>query len=150
MELKVQKRMAADLLKCSADRVQLDVERLDDIKEAISKSDIRRLISDGAIIKKQLQGSSRVRARKIAVQKAKGRRRGHGSRKGKLNARQSTKETWMIKLRVQRAFLKELKDKALVNNEVYRKMYRRAKGGFFRSKRHIKVYLGDNNLFVKK
>lgn len=142
--------MAADIFGCSPSKVHLDTERLDDIKEAISKTDIKRLISDGVITKKQIRGTSRVRARKVAEQKRKGRQSGHGSRKGKVNARLSTKSTWIIRIRVQRNFLKELKDKELINNEVYRNSYRKAKGGFFRSKRHIKLYLGDNNLFNKK
>jgi len=52
----------------------------------------------------------------------------------------------MIKIRLQRTFLKELYDKEYLTTEVYRDLYKKAKGGFFRSKRHIKLYVDDNNL----
>ena len=35
MELKLQKRLASQLLKCSPKRIHFDAERLEDIKEAI-------------------------------------------------------------------------------------------------------------------
>ncbi len=49
MKLTVQKRLAASLFKCSEKRVWFDEDRLADIKEAITKNDIKALISQGAI-----------------------------------------------------------------------------------------------------
>ncbi len=46
-----------------------------------------------------------------------------------------------IKIRNQRKFLKELKDKKIVNKRVSSDLRSKAKGGFFRSKRHIKIFL---------
>ena len=150
MKLATQKRLAATLLKCSSDRVVFKPEHLHDVKEAITKSDLRLLISDGVISRQPVKGVSRVRARKIREQKRKGLRRGHGSRKGTPNASTPDKEKWMNKVRKQRAFLKELKDKELVTIQIYRNLYRKSKGGFFRSKRHIKLYLDDQRLWKKK
>ena len=56
----------------------------------------------------------------------------------------------MIQVRNQREFIKELKEKELVEVGVYRNLYRKVKGGYFRSKRHIKLYLTENELFKKK
>ena len=42
-----------------------------------------------------------------------------------------------------RAFLKELRDKGIISKEDYRVLYAKVKGGFFRSKRHIKLYIAD-------
>ena len=56
----------------------------------------------------------------------------------------------MKKIRLQRKFLKELYNKEYLNPQIYRKLYNKAKGGFFRSKRHIKLYIDDNDLVVKK
>ena len=146
MKLNVQKRLAAQALKCSTKRITLDTSRLSDIKEAITTYDIRALVNGGAILKKNKQGVSRGRARELAAQKSKGRRRGHGSRRGTANARDNTKDQWMNRIRLQRDFLKDLKDHKKIKNETYRQLYRKAKGGFFRSKRHIKLYLEEHKL----
>ncbi|MBU1245599.1 MAG: 50S ribosomal protein L19e [Nanoarchaeota archaeon] len=152
MKVNNQKRIAADVLKCGVNRVWFDESRLDEIKEAITKADIRRLIGDKAIKAKPLQSTSRAHARKILEQKRKGRRKGSGKRKGKRTARLSDKVVWMIKVRLQRNFIKELRDKKLIAPGNYRILYRKVKGGFFRSKRHIKLYITENKLVqnVKK
>ena len=64
MNLIVQKRIAADILGCSKKRVVFDQERLSDIKEAITKADLRGLVSEGAIHKVQKKGVSRVEQNK--------------------------------------------------------------------------------------
>ena len=149
MELKLQKRIAADIMKCSEKRVVFDTDRLEDIKEAITKLDIRSLIGDKAIKQKPVKGVSKVRARKISLQKRKGKRKGAGSRKGKKTARLSKKKAWINKIRVQRRFLKELKNKNIITKTDYHSLYLKSKGGFFRSKRHIKLYIEEREL-VKK
>ena len=149
MKLRLQKRLAGDVLKCSEKKVVFDTERLEDIKEAITKMDIRALVGEGAISKKPTKGVSRVRARKTLVQKRKGKRKGAGSKKGKRTARLSKKDSWMKRIRIQRKFLKELKDKELISRKNYRVLIRKSKGGFFRSKRHIKLYLEERKLIEK-
>lgn len=148
--MKTQKRIAAQALKTSPNKVTFDLERLADIKEAITKADIRVLVSEGAITKKPVIGPARAKAKKIKIQKSKGLRKGSGSRQGKKTARLPRKEAWMIKIRKQRSFIKELKEKGLVQNNTYRELYQKTKGGFFRSKRHIKIYLEDKGLFTGK
>jgi len=150
MKLKTQKRLASQILKCSPKRVKFDEDRLEDIKEAITKADIRSLIIDKAISKKNKKGISRVRAKKRATQKRKGKQRGQGSRKGKKTARAPKKNEWMNRIRLQRLFLKELKEKGLINKNTFRLLYNKAKGGFFRSKRHIKIYLEEHDLINEK
>ncbi len=150
MKLKTQKRLASQILKCSPKRVKFDEDRLEDIKEAITKADIRALIIDKAISRKNKKGISRVRAKKRATQKRKGKQRGQGSRKGKKTARSPKKNEWMNRIRLQRLFLKELKEKELINKNTFRLLYNKAKGGFFRSKRHIKIYLEEHNLINEK
>jgi large subunit ribosomal protein L19e len=150
MNLKNQRRVAAELLKVGEKRIWFDNERLSDIKEAITKDDIRALIRGKAIQKRPEIGNSKVRARKIKLQKSKGRRKGKGSRKGKKTARLSSKEAWMSKIRAQRKLLKELREKKLLKKGVFNKLYLKAKGGFFRSRRHIMLYLKENNYFNEK
>jgi large subunit ribosomal protein L19e len=150
MNLKVQKRIAGQVMKCSPKRANFDTERLEEIKEAITKEDIKRLISSGAINKVQKKGVSRARARKILVQKRKGRQRNKGSLKGKQGARLPEKENWMNRIRLQRAFLQELKAKSIIDKKTFRMLYLKSKGGLFRSKRHLKLYIDEQSLAVKK
>ncbi len=144
--LKARKRLAADILKCSPKRVWLDPTRLEDIENAITKFDIRSLISEGAIKEKPVSTPSRGRARKRIKQRRKGRQTGEGSRKGKRTARLSKKQAWMNKIRIMRVFLKELRNKEIITSKTYRTLYAKAKGGFFRSKRHIKMYIKEKGL----
>ena len=150
MKLDVQKRIAASMLKCSPKRVVLDTSRLSDIKEAITKVDINSLIKEGVITVKPIKGISRVNARKRAIQRSKGRQKGFGKRKGKKGARLPKKLVWMNKIRTQRGFIKELKDKDLITTKNYRALYQKVKGGYFRSKRHVKLYLDEKKLVQKK
>ncbi len=150
MKLNVQKRLAASILKCSLKRVWFAPNRLADIKEAITKADIRALISEGVIAKEQKKGISRVRANHRAIQRGKGLQRGPGKRKGKKTAIISRKESWIAKIRAQRLLLASLREGKVVTEKVYKSLYRKAKGGFFRNRRHIKVYIKEQNLTRKK
>jgi large subunit ribosomal protein L19e len=145
MDLKVQKRLAAQILNCGPGRVAFDDDRLEDIKQAITKRDLKLLIGDGAIIKKPGNFTSRFRARKLAAQKTKGRRDGPGTKKGKFAARFKPKQTWMFKIRVQREFIRLLLEKGIITRLAYRELYLKSKGGYFRSKRHIKLYLEEHD-----
>ena len=84
MNLSYQKRIASDLLKCGVHRVWVDdrPEVQEKISEAVTKDDVRVLIVQRFIRKHQKKGISRGRAKVMAIQRAKGRRRGQGSRKG--------------------------------------------------------------------
>ncbi|NTV22942.1 MAG: 50S ribosomal protein L19e [Nanoarchaeota archaeon] len=146
MTTKIQKRLAGSISKRSPKKVKLDPARIDDIKEAITRADIKALIHDGAITLETDKGISRSRAKKTASQKAKGRQRGQGSRKGKATARNEGKKAWMNKIRLQRSFLKELRANNKISNEIFHDLYGKSKGGFFRSLRHIKLYLTEHKL----
>jgi len=150
MNLKTQKRIAADVLKCSPKRVVFDSASLSDIKEAITKADIRNLAGSKVIVKAKKSSISRSRIRKDLVQRRKGRKSGAGSKKGTKGARLPSKQVWMAKVRVQRKFVQELREKSLISMDTYRNLYAKVKGGFFRNKRHIKIFLEEGKLFVKK
>lgn len=149
MNLKTQKRIAAKVLKCSPKRVVFDGASVSDIKEAITKADVRNFVGSKVIAKAKKSSISRSRIRKAIVQKRKGRKNGPGSKKGKHGARLSSKKSWITKVRSQRDFIKELKEKKVISMETYRSLYSKVKGGYFRNKRHIKIFLEESNLFVK-
>ena len=150
MKLDGQKRIAAKVLKCSPDRIRFDTERLEDISKAIRRVDIRGLISQGAISKIPARGTSRGRARHNIGQKQKGKQDGHGSRKGRSTARLPAKGVWINKVRLQRRVLKYLRDNEKITTPVYRELYMKSKGGFFRSKRHLWLYINEHNMMSKK
>lgn len=146
----MQKRLAGRILKCPENRIRLSPERISDIREAITKADIRTLISEGAIRKLLKKGISKARARKHADQRRKGRRKGKGSRKGKRTARMPGKKSWMGRIRLQREFLQLMKTKGLINNATFTDLYRKSKGGFFRNKRHMKLYMNEQKLITAR
>tara|TARA_Y100000310_G_scaffold275670_1_gene292321 strand:+ start:987 stop:1445 length:459 start_codon:yes stop_codon:yes gene_type:complete len=152
MKLNKQKRLAAKVYKRGTKRIKFNPEKLSDIKEAITRSDIRALKIAKAIKPTQKKSVSRARARKILKQKRKGRKTGAGSKEGKKTARLSKKRKWINHVRIQREFVKDLRNKKKVSLSTYRSTYLKIKGGFFRSKSHIKTYLTENKLFenVKK
>ncbi len=149
MRLTAQKRLAAQVMKCSPKRVQFDSTKLAEIKEAITKADIRGLVIDKFVVKKSARTPSKGRIRARAEQRRKRRQKGHGSRKGKPTSRLSKKDRWIKTIRIQRTFLRELKDKEYLDNKTYRMLYARSNGGFFRSKRHLKGYIEENKLLKK-
>lgn len=146
LDLRNQRRMAADILKCGVNRVWIDPDAIEDIGEAVTREDIKGLINSKVIRKKQKKGISRARARKLAIQKSKGKRKGHGSRKGRKHARLSKKRAWIKKIRPIRAMLKELRDNAEIDRSTYRKYYRLAKGGTFKSRAHLKTHMIADNV----
>jgi len=149
MMLGVQKRLAADVMECSPKRVIFNTERLSEIKEAITKTDIRALIEQGAIAKVPERGVSRSRARFAQHQRRNDRRKGHGSRKGAAGARTNRKTAWVHKVRLQRRYLQALRTSKAVNPAQFSEIYKKIKGGFFRSKRHMELYLTERGIFKK-
>ena len=149
MILETQRTLASSVLNIGRKRVWLDPERMEEIKEALTRDDIRKLISNGLIRAKQEKGVSRGRARATLKQKRKGRRKGIGSRKGKTNVRQQLKRQWLSKIRLQRELFQQLKDKKLISISTYRLLRQKSKGGYFRSPRHVKLFLTERSLWQK-
>ena len=141
MDLKNQKRMAAEILKCGHTRVWIDPNRIEDVADAITRADIRTAIESGTIRAKPEKGISRGRARYMAAQKAKGRRRGQGSRKGAQGARTPRKRRWIQTIRPIRVELAKLRDEGQITKKVYREFYMKAKGGMFKSRNNLLMHL---------
>jgi large subunit ribosomal protein L19e len=144
MPLKQQRMIAANLMKCGASRVRFVSEA--EVAEALTREDIRALIAKGAIYKIQKKGTSRGHAREILRQKKRGRRRGPGSVKGKWGSRNPSKEAWMETIRPLRRMLRELRDAGQITRKDYRILYGKAKGGMFRSRKHMMLHLKEEEL----
>ncbi len=141
MDLKNQKRMAAEILKCGVNRVWIDPSKLEEAAGCITRADIRSAIDSGIIKAKPKNGTSYGRIRHAAAQKAKGKRKGPGSRKGTDNARVPSKRRWISTIRPIRAELKQLRDEGKITPSVYRMYYRKAKGGVYKSRRNLRMHM---------
>lgn len=146
MNLRNQRRLAADVLSVGVNRVWIDPEKADEVSMAITRQEIRKLIHEDAIQALPEKSQSRSRARELAIKKKKGRRIGHGSKKGKKYSVVSRKTRWMNRIRSQRRRLRELRDRRIIAVNTYRRLYRKAKGGEFRSVAELERYINENSL----
>lgn len=146
MDLEMQKRIAADILGVGEGKVWIDSDRMAEVSTAITRIDVKQLIDEGAIKAKPRKSTSRARARGRQKQRDKGRQSGPGSRKGAKQGRKSKKEEWIDKVRPQRRRLRELKDEGVIDSSRYRDLYRKVKGGAFRSKSHLETYLKNKGI----
>ncbi|MFH7880509.1 MAG: 50S ribosomal protein L19e [Candidatus Aenigmatarchaeota archaeon] len=136
--MKLQKRLAARIFGVGESKIWLDPTKISEIEKAVSAADIRRLIKKGYIKKKK---------EKLPRPKEKEkRRRYHGSRKGKKYSIVSRKERWIRLVRVLRRYAKELKEEGKIDNRTYRKIRALIKGGMFKSRAHLELYLKQHNL----
>jgi len=138
----LQKRMAAKVLKVGISRVWLDPAKREDIEKAVTKWDIRKLIKQNAI--KALP--EKLHRPKERVKK----RKGTGRRKGGKYSIVSRKRRWISTIRPLRELLKELKSSGQIDNPTYKKMRLLAKGGVFRSRAHLRLYLEQHHLLKGK
>lgn len=148
-DLRVQRRMAAELLDCGKNRIWIDPLHTDEVANAITREDVRRLIRQDIIQKEDAQGTSRGRARHNERQKEKGRRRGPGSRKGSKGARNPKKEDWKTRIRALRDQLRTLRDQGRISSSTYRTYYNRAKGGEYTSRKHLLSHLVTDGVLTE-
>ena len=136
-DLSNQRRLASLLLKCGSGRVWIDPASQEELADAVTRADIRSAIKAGVIRRMPVQGTSRARARRHALEVRKGRHSGPGSRRGTPFSRVPRKDRWVRRIRAQRDLLKGLREAKTITPAVYRLFYRRAKGGMFRSRAHL-------------
>jgi large subunit ribosomal protein L19e len=137
MTIKTVRRLAADIMNVGLSRVKIHPEKVKEADKAVTRADVKNLISGKVITKAEVKG------RKKNVKK---KRKGHGSRKGGWKARVGDKEVWMAKVRSQRKLLTALLDEGVLEPKEKRKLYVRIKGGLFKSKRAFIAYLKDAGL----
>lgn len=147
MNVRSQRRIAANIMKIGENRVWLDPEDIDTISSAITRSEIRKLIHEGAIRPIPKIGTSRGRTRTLKSKKRVGRRTGAGSRKGPSTNR---KTDWISRIRSIRDRLRELRDKRMIPTQTYRRLFLMAKGGSFRNASHLDEYIEIHNLAKRR
>ena len=139
-DLSAQRRLAADVLDVGKNRVWFDPEAQEEIAEAITREDIRELVTQGTVDAQDAKSNSRGRARERNRQRAAGHRKGPGTRKGTAGARQNSKDAWVSRIRAQRRRLKELREDGTLNRTQYRTLYDKAGGGEFDSVDRLEAF----------
>lgn len=119
-------------------RIRFDSDHLDDITDAITRDNIRSLITANTIQIKPLKGTSRGRAQTKKIQK---RKRGttQGSKHGRKGAREGKKEVYVKKVRALRYLLKVSKDRKEITNKEFWTLYKKVGGNTVRNKAHLRL-----------
>jgi len=139
MIVESQRRLAAEILGVGKNRIIFDKNKIEDIKKAITRFDIKELIKEGTI---------KVKIRKKAEAKKTERGRGTGSRRMRVTRR---KERYVKKIRKLRKYIQEIYDKKVIDNKEKKHLRTMAKAGELRSLRHLQDHLiGMNKKLPEK
>lgn len=132
MNLRNKKELAARTLKVGKERVVFIQPRLEEIKSAITKQDIRDLKQDGAIVVKEVKGRAKNKTNK--------KRRTPGNIRKKVNKR---KQEYVKMTRKLRNYVSELKKQGKISKDEAEDIRKKIRNRIFRSKAHLRTYIGD-------
>jgi len=131
MNLSKKKELAARTLKVGKERTMFVSGRLDEIKEAITKQDIRDLQKEGAIIIKEIKGRKKNLKKKT--------RRSTGNIRKKVKKR---KQEYVKTTRKLRSFVAEMKKQGKLSKEDVKEIRKKIRNRLFKSKAHLRDYIG--------
>ena len=131
MNLRTKKNLAAKTFGVGKERIVFTNERIEEIKEAITKQDMRDLQKDGAIIIKEIGGRGKNVKKK--------RKRGVGKIRRRVNTR---KKDYVILTRKLRKIVKEAKKEGKLEKEEAKEIRKKIRNKLYRSKAHLKERMG--------
>ncbi len=142
VNLKAKKRLAARVIGVGIHRIKFDTDHLDDIADAITRENIRSLITANTIRIKSFTGTSKGRAH---TKKAQRNKRGttQGAKKGRKGARVGKKEVYVAKVRALRRLLKIAKDRKDLTNPEFWILYKKVGGNTVRNKAHLRALMEE-------
>src|SRR3989344_277745 len=127
MKLEKKRALVARTLDVGKGRIIFNLNRLSEIKEAITKQDIRDLKASDAILIKEKKGRRKIQHKKS--------RRRVGSFRKKVKG---GKRKYVILTRKLRVHLKNLKAKNLISDKKYKEIRKEIKASSFKSLAHLK------------
>lgn len=131
MNLAKKKELAKRTLNVGKERIEFLKSRLEDIKEALTKQDIRDLKKDGAILVKEIKGRRKVKKKKT--------RKSVGNIRKKVKTR---KQDYVIMTRKLRRYVAEMKKQGKLSPEEIKDIRNKIRNRVFKSKAHLKTYIG--------
>ena len=142
VNLKAKKRLVARVTGVGIHRIRFDTDHLTDIADAITRENIRSLITANTITIKSFTGTSKGRAHTKKAQKNK-RGTTQGSKKGSKGARVGKKTVYVAKVRALRRLLKIAKDRKDLTNPEFWALYKKVGGNTVRNKAHLRTLMDE-------
>lgn len=142
VNLRTKKKLVSRVVGVGLSRIKFDPERSDDIADAITRQNIRGLITAGIVTIKPAKGTSRGRAKYKRAQKGK-RGTTQGSKKGRKGARVGKKEVYVVKVRALRHRLKVAKDRKEITNPEFWGLYKKISGNTVRNVAHLRNLIDE-------
>lgn len=131
MNLSKKKGLAIRTLKVGKKRIIFLESRLEEIKEVITKQDIRDLQKEGAIMIRDIKGKRKVKKK---------RKKSVGNIRKSLNTR---KKNYVIMTRKLRKHVLNAEKLGKVSKEDVKDIRKRIRNKAFRSKSHLKEYIRE-------
>ena len=131
MNLGKKKELAKRTLGAGKEKIVFVESRIEDIKEAITKQDIRDLYKEGAILLKEIKGRRKIKKKQ---------RRSKGNIRKMVKTRKKTYVTLTRKLR---AHVSGLKKRGEISKKDFEEIRKKIRNRGFRSKAHLKEYMGS-------
>lgn len=142
INLRAKKRLASRVTGVGMHRIKFDSEKLDDVADAITRQNIRSLITANIIRIDPVGGTSKGRSEYKKMQKTK-RGKKEGSKQGRKGARVGKKEVYVKKVRSLRRILKIAKDRKEITNPEFWSIYSKVNGNTVRNKAHLRQIIAE-------
>tara|TARA_B100002049_G_scaffold237163_1_gene226517 strand:- start:1374 stop:1853 length:480 start_codon:yes stop_codon:yes gene_type:complete len=142
VNLHSKKRLVSRMYGVGLKRIKFDSDHLDDVADAITRENVRSLVTANTIKIKGFTGTSRGRARLKKFQKSK-RGTKQGSKKGRKGARVGKKEVYVTKVRALRRRLKIAKDRREITNKEFWTIYKKIGGNTVRNTAHLRILIEE-------
>ena len=142
VNLRAKKRLVSRVMGVGLHRVRFDPDHLDDVADAITRQNIRSLVTANTITIKSITGTSKGRAH---AKKAQRNKRGttQGSKQGRKGARVGKKQVYVAKIRSLRRLLKIAKDRKDLTNPEFWMLYKKVGGNTVRNKAHLRILMEE-------